>query len=175
MLHEPRALPCPLIVGLIPKRGAGVFACLFLGSGVFAVDLKNATITTAPNLTAQEKQAVTMLGDEIEKRTRIRLPVSDRPSPGPEILVGEEANLRTIARQFVPAPTGAEGYRVQTIGNTVVVAGNDPRGTLFGIGARCAAISLAIDRKRIPTMVGQCRCGSSTFATWRCSAPMRLS
>jgi hypothetical protein len=150
MLHEPRALPCPLIVGLIPKRGAGVFACLFLGSGVFAVDLKNATITTAPNLTAQEKQAVTMLGDEIEKRTRIRLPVSDRPSPGPEILVGEEANLRTIARQFVPAPTGAEGYRVQTIGNTVVVAGNDPRGTLFGIGALLRNLRMERDTLEAP-------------------------
>jgi hypothetical protein len=119
MLLEPRAL----IAGLI------------LASAANAVDLKNGTITTAPNLTAQEKQAVVMLADEIEKRTRIRLPVGDRASPGAEILVGEEANLRAIARQLVPAPMGAEGYRVQTVGNTVVVAGNDPRGTLFGIGA----------------------------------------
>jgi hypothetical protein len=120
MLREPRALP---------------FVLLLIPTLAHAVDLKNAAITRAPNLTAQEKQAVTMLADEIEKRTRIRLPIGDRPFNGPEILVGEEANLRAIARELIPAPSGAEGYRVQTVGNTVVVSGNDPRGTLFGVGA----------------------------------------
>jgi hypothetical protein len=138
MLVEPRAL----IAGLI------------LASAASAVDLKNATITTAPNLTAQEKQAVVMLADEIEKRTRIRLPVGDRPSPGPEILVGEEANLRAVfslsVRQLVSAPIGAEGYRVQTVGNTVVVAGNDPRGTLFGIGELLRNLRMERDILEVP-------------------------
>jgi hypothetical protein len=138
MLLEPRAL----IAGLILVSSAG------------AVDLKNATITTAPNLTAQEKQAVVMLADEIEKRTRIRLPVGDRPSTGPEILVGEEGNLRAVfslsVRQLVPAPIGAEGYRVQSIGNTVVVAGNDPRGTLFGIGALLRNLRMERDILEVP-------------------------
>jgi glycosyl hydrolase family 20 len=123
---------------MLPELRA-LIAGLILASTASAVDLKNATITTAPNLTAQEKQTVVMLADEIEKRTRIRLPVGDHPSTGPEILVGEEANLRAAfsssAQRLASAPTGAEGYRVQTIGNSVVVAGNDPRGTLFGIGA----------------------------------------
>jgi Glycosyl hydrolase family 20, domain 2 len=123
---------------------------LMLASAASAADLKNATITTAPNLTAQEKQAVVMLADEIEKRTRIRLPVGDRPSPGPEILVGEEANLRAIARQMTPAPKGAEGYRVQTLGNKVVIAGNDPRGTLFGIGALLRNLRMERDILEVP-------------------------
>jgi hypothetical protein len=134
MRLEPRAL----IAGLILVSSAG------------AVDLKNAVITTAPNLTAQEKQAVVMLADEIEKRTRIRLPAGDKPSPGPEILVGEEANLRAIARQLIPAPAGTEGYRVQTVGNTVVVAGNDPRGTLFGIGALLRNLRMERDILEVP-------------------------
>jgi hypothetical protein len=123
MLRDPRALTFALLIPAL----------------AYAVDLKNATIIRAPNLTAQEKQAVTMLADEIEKRTRIRLSIGDRPFNGPEILVGEEANLRAAfsasVRQLIPAPSGAEGYRLQTVGNTIVVAGNDPRGTLFGVGA----------------------------------------
>ncbi len=35
----------------------------------------------------------------------------------------------------------------------------------------CADISSAIVRRRIPTTAGTCRCGSSTSATWRSSAP----
>src|ERR1700691_4712945 len=31
-------------------------------------------------------------------------------------------------------PPRADGYRVQSIGNTIVIAGNDPRGVLFGAG-----------------------------------------
>jgi hypothetical protein len=88
-----------------------------------AIDLKNASIVAAPNLTAREKQAVTMLAEEIEKRTRIRLPVAAHPN-GPAILVNESKRI---------AP--AEGYRIETTGNTVTISGNDPRGTLFGIGA----------------------------------------
>jgi hypothetical protein len=105
-------------------------SCLFLlARCIDAVDLKTATIVTAPNLTATERQAVAMLADEIEKRTRIRLPIANR-AEGPTIQVTERPSLTGI----IKAPAGAEGFRVQTVGNTVVVAGNDPRGTLFGIG-----------------------------------------
>ncbi len=103
---------------------------LFFCAFAFAVDLKNASIVIAPTLTPQEKQAVTMLQDEIAKRTRITLPIVSRLETGPAILVSEHPVLPGV----LTAPAGAEGFRVQIIANTVVVAGNDPRGTLFGIG-----------------------------------------
>src|ERR1700722_18579453 len=103
---------------------------LFSSALALAVDLKNASIVTAPILTPQEKQAVTMLQDEIAKRTRITLPIVSRIEKGSAIFVSEHPILPGVMN----APAGAEGFRVQTIGDTVVVAGNDSRGTLFGIG-----------------------------------------
>ncbi len=91
-----------------------------------AVDLKSATIVSAPNLTAQEKQAVVMLGDEIEKRTRIRLPIATAASGTASSVILINANKHT---------TPAEGFSIQTTRNIVTVTGNDARGTLFGIGA----------------------------------------
>jgi Glycosyl hydrolase family 20, domain 2 len=110
------------------QRGArDLVACLFFVATISpAVDLKSATIVTAPNLTTQEKNAVTMLADEIEKRTRIRLPIATANSGTASSVILINANKHT---------TPAEGYSIQTTGNIVTVTGNDPRGTLFGIGA----------------------------------------
>jgi hypothetical protein len=115
-------------------REAGVFACLIFAASANALDLKSATIVTAAGLTAQEKNAVTMLADEIEKRTRIRLPVSDRtPDQDPAIIVSRAAGAGLMTG--LSAVSSAEGYRVARVYNSVLVVGNDPRGTLFGIGA----------------------------------------
>jgi Glycosyl hydrolase family 20, domain 2 len=112
----------------MPKRGArDLVACLiFAASSAAAVDLKTATIVTAPNLTTQEKNAVTMLGDEIEKRTRIRLPVATSSSGATSSTILINANKHS---------TPAEGFSIETRASIVTVTGNDARGTLFGIGA----------------------------------------
>jgi hypothetical protein len=69
-----------------------------------------------------------MLTEEIEKRTRIRLPVAERaPAQGPTIVLG--------GRPTVPAVPGADGFRVQVVNGSVMLAGNDRRGTLFAAGA----------------------------------------
>src|SRR4051794_19270250 len=79
------------------------------------LDLKTATIVPAANLSAPEKKAVTMLVEEIEKRTRLRLPVSDRkPASGPAIVVRRESGP-------------AEGYKLRVSNGEVVVSGNDSR------------------------------------------------
>ena len=61
------------------------------------------------------------------------------PSSGPAIFVGRESGLGLVvpplALQLIPAVAGADGYRVQAIGERVLVVGNDARGTLFGVGA----------------------------------------
>jgi hypothetical protein len=97
-----------------------------------ALDLKTASIVAPPGLASPEKKAATMLADEIEKRTRLRLPVVERaPASGPSIVLGPEA----ARRMTVAAVPGADGFRVQVANGAVLVAGNDPRGTLFGAGA----------------------------------------
>ena len=102
-------------------------------------DLSKAVIVAPPSLTAPEKKAVAMLADEVEKRTRIRLPVSERWSgAAPAIIVCREPELRQVAGplagRLMPPASGAEGYRIQVIDGVALVVGNDPRGTLFGVG-----------------------------------------
>ncbi|HWZ30481.1 MAG TPA: hypothetical protein VNX18_04075 [Bryobacteraceae bacterium] len=96
-----------------------------------AMDLRNATIVAPSTLPSPERKAAAMLSDEIAKRTRIRIPVAERAGSGPAILMGHEPK----EVRLLPAVPGADGYRVQTLGNTIFVAGNDARGTLFGAGA----------------------------------------
>jgi hypothetical protein len=106
-----------------------------------AIDLKSATIVSAPTLTTQEKNAVTMLAEEIEKRTRIRLPVATGNSgaAGTTILINANKHI---------AP--AEGFTIQASNNLVTVTGNDPRGTLFGIGALLRNLRMERDTLEAP-------------------------
>jgi hypothetical protein len=89
-----------------------------------ALDLRHATIVAGP----PDRKAATMLTEEIEKRTRIRLPVAEKaPAQGPTIVLG--------GRPTVTAVPGADGFRVQVVNGSVMLAGNDRRGTLFAAGA----------------------------------------
>ena len=77
-----------------------------------------------------------MLVDEVEKRTRIRLPIVDRPYTEPSILLREASGL------------GAEGYRVQVAAGGITVSGNDPRGVLFGVGALLRSLRMERDTSK---------------------------
>lgn len=110
------------------------------------VDLTRATIVSPPGLSVQERTAVRVLVEEVEKRTGIRLPVAAQWPAGavPAIAVGPlatasnwaGAGLRAMPAAAVP---GREGYRVavNAAGReapTVLVLGADARGVLFGVG-----------------------------------------
>jgi hypothetical protein len=111
-----------------------------------AMDLRDATIVAPSTLPSPERKAAAMLSDEIAKRTRIRIPVAERAGSGPAILVGHDPK----EARLLPAVPGADGYRVQTIGNTIVVAGNDARGTLFGAGALLRHLHMDRDEVEAP-------------------------
>src|SRR5436190_9697564 len=105
-----------------------------------AIDLRSSVVVAPANLSGPEKKAVAMLVEEIEKRTRIRLPVRATWSgSGSAILVGQQSAIassgRRLAERLIPAAPGAEGYRLEVIDGVVLVVGNDARGTLFGVGA----------------------------------------
>ncbi len=85
-----------------------------------ALDLTNATVVSPPALSAPEAKAVTLLIEEVEKRSGIRWETSPAAAP---------ATIE-IARATGPP----EGYTIHTAAHAVTISGNDARGVLFGIG-----------------------------------------
>jgi hypothetical protein len=86
-----------------------------------ALDLRTATISTDPNLTAPEKKAVQMLVEEVEHRTALRWTSTSGTGP--------------IIRVHHATATGpSEGFHLSVRPNIVDIQGNDERGTLFGVG-----------------------------------------
>jgi hypothetical protein len=134
-------------------------------AGESTVDLSRAVIVTPPHLPGPEQKAVSMLADEVEKRTQLRWAVSESwPTEAvPVIAVGRDEALESYAGHF-PAlaaaesqpKSGAEGYRIATGtsgGAPVVrVAGNDSRGVLFGVGRLLR--KLVMEKRRVTLPAG---------------------
>lgn len=111
-----------------------------------ALDLKNAVVVVSPQLSGPESKAVTMLVEEVEKRTQELWPVATTfpTSNVPVIVVAdwtslEQLNgtgLRKVSRSSESREV--EGYQisVNSAGErpAVYVLGNDARGVLFGVG-----------------------------------------
>lgn len=124
-----------------------VWLCLLVGfARVQALELKNSVIVTPPNLSGPESKAVTMLVEEIEKRTALRLPkLTAWPTSNVTVIaVGSRSALREFAGPYakellaVRKASGPEGYRLSVkrgaASSGVFVIGDDARGVLFGIG-----------------------------------------
>jgi len=112
---------------------------LLCAAWVRATDLKPAVVV-APS----HSKAAALLTDEVEKRTRIRLPiVSSKPASGPMIVLGQ-------APPGLAVTPGADGYRIRNVAGTIYVAGNDARGTLFGAGALLRHLRMERDRVEAP-------------------------
>jgi hypothetical protein len=107
------------------------------------LEFSSATILTPANSADLETRSVQVLKEEIQKRTGLELAVATRwpGGPGPIIVVGIREGLPALhaSLEFLrdaPAP-GAEGFTVTVRGGSppiVVVAGEDPRGVLYGVG-----------------------------------------
>ncbi len=95
--------------------------CLFPHQA-FSLDLSSAVVVAAPNLSATERKAVTVLVEEVEKRTGILWPVMSASTEG--------ARIEALSHQSQPA----EGYHIEVGSAWVRITGNDARGVLFGIG-----------------------------------------
>ena len=111
-------------------------------AGKAAMDLSAASLVLPPGLSGPEKKAAEMLRDEVEKRSQIRWPQTDRmPAEGkPAVVLGQRAALASAFPELA-AKLGdgggdkPEGYRIiSTTPGLVVVVGNDVRGVLYGAG-----------------------------------------
>jgi hypothetical protein len=134
-------------------------AALLLPANAAELDLRNARVLAVPGLSRQEQKAVTMLTEEIEKRTRIRLPVT-RSWPEatvPVLAIGPSRLAKDLAGPFADhqprlvEASGAEGYRLYVKRQAarapaVFVLGNDARGVLFGVGRLLREMHLERDR-----------------------------
>ncbi|MBI4559731.1 MAG: hypothetical protein HY706_19245 [Candidatus Hydrogenedentes bacterium] len=106
------------------------------------LDLSHAVLVTPDNLSRQERKAVEMLLDEVEKRSLVRWEEAHAwPSDGVVVAVGSAAQVDVFAGPYAgalradSATPAAEGFRLRVMENkAVLVVGNDARGVLFGIG-----------------------------------------
>lgn len=124
-----------------------------------SIDFGKAVIVSPPALSGPEKKAVTMLVEEIEKRTQIRLQTSGvwPAESTPVIAVGPASALKSFGGRYGNAlascrgVAGAEGYRIciqtGTGAPAAFVIGNDARGVLFGVGHLLRG--LQIDRQSL--------------------------
>src|ERR1051326_6792183 len=130
-----------------PVLAAAVTLLLRLGlAHAPALDLHDAVVVVPRSLSGPERQAVLMLIEEVEKRTRIRWLQTNRWPAGQAsiIAIGPRSASNEFAghdvEKLTPAPTAnqAEGYEISVQtgqgSSAVFIIGNDSRGVLFGAG-----------------------------------------
>ena len=114
---------------------------LFSSASSASLDFTESVIVTPAEPGELERRAVTVLRDEIQKKTSIQLGTVARwpQNQQPVIAVGQIAQMKTLAGPDLEilqngSTLGREGYRLTIKGRAIIVAGNDPRGVLYGVG-----------------------------------------
>ncbi len=139
------------------KQFAGIlFACLvwsFTGIAQ-STNFSNASVFLPEKKNIQLQKAVQVLQEEIQKRTNLSVPLINKAAPEGKqmIIVGVEGRMEQLTGACKAAlgnlaQTGKDGYKIALIGNnTVVIAGHDERGALYGVGKLLRKMELQ-DRK----------------------------
>ena len=106
-----------------------------------SLDFTNSIIVTPLKLERLEQKAITVLREEIYKRTGIQLStLTEWPkNQQPVIAVGQTGQMKIFAGRYSDIledgqTLDKEGFLLSIKENTIFVAGNDPRGVLYGIG-----------------------------------------
>ncbi len=148
--------------------GSLVFCALLSGGAASAaeIDLTRAVVVVPDGLSAVESKAVSVLVEEVQRRSGIRWqPLIRWPTTeAPVIAVGPARLLETMPKRFHEllatrvAGKAAEGYSIATRADNVVapfvaVVGNDARGMLFGVGKLLRTLVLAPGRVSLPAAV----------------------
>jgi hypothetical protein len=122
------------------------------------LSLARATVVTPGPLEGSEPRAVAALVEEIDRRARVRLPVSEAfPAGGtPVIVVGRG---KEIAARFpdlasllpeTDAASPAEGFSARADASRVVLAGNGARGVLYAVGHLLRKLRLGRQQIELP-------------------------
>jgi hypothetical protein len=126
------------------------------------IDLGKAVLVS-PKLTGPAGKALTLLVEEVQKRTLIRWKVADsRPADStPVIVVGTADSLKALDGSFAariqsrPELKGSEGFRLWVDKEargapTVFVVGNDARGVLYGVGRLLRELRMGRGKVELP-------------------------
>ncbi|MBC8470395.1 MAG: hypothetical protein H8D56_13070 [Planctomycetes bacterium] len=105
------------------------------------LDFTNSVIVTSRKLEKLEQKALTVLREEIQKRTGIQLNTVTR-WPGnkqPVIAIGQKEQIKFFAGPYSDIfengqTPNKEGFQLLIKGNAILVVGNDPRGVFYGVG-----------------------------------------
>ncbi|WP_373650221.1 hypothetical protein [Schlesneria sp. DSM 10557] len=125
------------------------------------LDLTDGIVVAPEGLSDREKKAVSLLIEEVRKRTMVRwteqqsLPAS---SNTPVILVGPFKVIRPVlsksgSRVKLPETAGpSEGYQIESLSSPklIAVVGNDERGVLFGVGRLLRELRMSRGRVELP-------------------------
>ena len=114
---------------------------LVLPASSASLDFTDSVIVTPPKLERLEQKAITVLREEIQKRTGIQLStLTEWPkNQQPVIAVGQTGQMKILAGPYSNIledgqTLGKEGFRLSIKENAIFVVANDPRGVLYGIG-----------------------------------------
>ncbi len=125
------------------------------------LDLTRAVVVTPGALTGPERKAVELLVEDVARRSGIRWKVLARwpAEPGPVVAVGLSSAAKALTGPFAEffgdrtRPRPPEGYRIrtETKAPAVLVAGNDARGVLFGVGRLLRVLRTTEGRVLLPS------------------------
>lgn len=129
------------------------FAPLLTIAASVSQDLRTARIEVVGTNPVVEK-AGEVLSDEVARHSRLRLPITTQGA-GPRLLLGIEEELKSLyaplATAFESLPqTGPEGYKLLLDDHGVVIAGQDPRGVMYGVGALLRRLDMANNKVVLP-------------------------
>jgi hypothetical protein len=108
------------------------------------LDISNVTVVIPKGTSGPELKAISVLIEEIKKRTGIELPVVEEllENSNPMIVAGTEESLKELIKPYTSLldtleKPGREGYRILVKEDrqpVILIAGADSRGMLYGIG-----------------------------------------
>ncbi|HVT92780.1 MAG TPA: hypothetical protein VHD76_08040 [Bryobacteraceae bacterium] len=125
------------------KRTAGAALAGSTRAAAADLDLTRCVIVASGSARRREKKAVTVLVEEVEKRSGVTWTVQSGGSPATAIYAGTEATLAALGPRTAAAASALKGLPAESYviragrdanGAWIVVAGADERGLLFGIG-----------------------------------------
>lgn len=126
------------------KIGVTLLLYIYISSACFgqSADFSNASIVFPEKKNVQIAKAVQVLSEEIQKRTNLVLPLTEKIAVKgkPVIIVGVESQMNKLPEACIAnlnklQATGKDGYKIILPDkNTIVIAGHDERGVLYGVG-----------------------------------------
>ncbi|MFA4029751.1 MAG: hypothetical protein GDYSWBUE_001045 [Candidatus Fervidibacterota bacterium] len=97
----------------------------------------NYRIVIAKDAIPSEQHAAQELQRYIERMSGAKLPIvtDDQPMQKREIMVGESAHTKKLRLRVDVKGLGTDGFIMQTVGESLIIVGGKPRGTLYGVYA----------------------------------------